>query len=335
MDRLPILKRINMNGYNRFEFFLNNLNILFAEAEMQENTGWWLYKNDARTPAFMLEGLAKIYKHAHDEEEGLKKIKDDCKLLEDALGAVDYYDNLAIDIGKIPEIKKEYLSFINKKAAEKIAVLNELLTDRKWIAHKRNRIERCREKLSNINWKTGEEEITGLRNYYRQEIDEINSFIDSRNGKFTNLEDEVHEFRRKIRWLSIYPKALNGAIQLCGNIEQKPELQNYFTPDILQSPYNKMPSPEEQEKILYLSKPDFFALSWMISAIGKLKDKGLNIYGLAEAISAIEKVNEEEAIVLAAKLNGHEGDTLNNILSEASALIRSYQQSKSLDHLLA
>jgi len=324
-----------MKGISTFNFFLSKLDLLLREAEKQDNPGWWLYKNDARTPAFMLEGLARLYKQVEDEEKGIKKIKEDFKLLEDAIGSIDYYDNLANDLGKIPSVDKKYSTYLRNRSDDKVSELNSLLSNRKWTGHKENRIMRCQEKLKKVKWNDEREDINGFRKYYREEISEINDFIDSRNGVFTKMEEEVHEFRRKIRWLSIYPRALNGAIQLSGSIEDKPELQNYFTQEIIQSPYNTMPLPEGRKEILYLSKPDFFALSWMIAAIGKLKDQGLNILGLAEAITSLDDIDEEQAIKKAIIQADSQEGALEEILRNSSELIKAYRKTNSLRHLPA
>ena len=64
-----------------------------------------VYKNDLRTPLFMLQGLARIYSHTFSEKK-FDALKNDYKLIEDALGAVDYYDSFAEQSAKINELKK-------------------------------------------------------------------------------------------------------------------------------------------------------------------------------------------------------------------------------------
>lgn len=323
-----------MQGNTRFDFFLTKLSSLISQAVQQENPGWWLYKNDARTPAFMLEGLSRLYKQVHGDDD-IKKIREDFKALEDSIGAIDYYDNLANDLEKKSSIDKKYIHYLRQNCEHKTAALNELLSERKWIGHSHNRIARCREKLDAIKWKEEAEDIELFGGYYRHVIAEINEFIDERNGQFNKLEEEVHEFRRKIRWLSIYPKSLNGSIQLSGKIEDFPELKNYFTPEIIQSPYNQMPSPEGMKSILYLLKPHFFALSWMISAIGKLKDQGLTIYGLAEALSATLHIAQDEGVSKALLLLNYGQDGISEILKSASGMVIQYRNTQSLGQLLA
>ncbi|MBS1758205.1 MAG: hypothetical protein JSU03_13100, partial [Bacteroidetes bacterium] len=82
------------HGRERFEFYLVKLEALFAQAIADKNPALWLYNNNARTPLFMLEGLAKLYAGIHNKKKFLK-IKEHFKLLEDTLGAIDYYDGFA------------------------------------------------------------------------------------------------------------------------------------------------------------------------------------------------------------------------------------------------
>lgn len=322
-----------MKGIERFNIYLDKLETQIAEASTQTDPAWWLYKNDARTTAFMLEGLSRIYETLHNKKK-FGKLNDDFKKIEDALGAIDYYDQLAMSLRKIDNVDSRYIDYLVSKAKEKTTVANKLLSDRKWIGKKRSRIQRMREKLVDANWLSEEKEIEGVKHFYLESILEINKFVDERNGLFIKMEEEVHDFRRKIRWLSIYPKSLSGAIQFKGELEDKPELNKYFTPDIVNSPFNKMPSPENNLAILYISKPDFIALSWMISAVGKWKDKGLDIFGLAEAIRALDKLEEKESVSKAEKILSNDHPSIQQILDEASTKISEYRASGSLDALV-
>jgi len=47
-------------GEQRFNFFLDQLQSLLANAQNQKNPALWLYSNNARTTLFMLEALAKL-----------------------------------------------------------------------------------------------------------------------------------------------------------------------------------------------------------------------------------------------------------------------------------
>jgi hypothetical protein len=322
-----------MNGVERFNYFLDKLDMQLREAVNQADPAWWLYKNDARTTAFILEGLSRIYESLHNKKK-FSKLGDDFKKLEDSLGAIDYYDQLALSIQSIDGIDSRYSGYLKQKAIEKTSVANRLLTERKWIGKKRSRILRMREKLVDVNWLEEKQELERVQKFYHQSIKEINKFVEERNGVFTKMEDELHEYRRKIRWLSIYPKSLNGAIQFSGELADKPELNEYFTPETINSPFNKMPSPEGQRVIMYISKPDFFALSWMISAAGKWKDKGLEILGLAEAVQSLDNLDKEQALAKAENMLAKDHPSIPQILDEASKKISAYHATRSLDALV-
>src|SRR6185295_12811971 len=74
--------------------------------------------------------------------------------------------------------------------------------------------------------------------------DDIKGFErDYENGKlhFRELEQGLHEFRRQLRWFSIYAQALGGLIQLRLVNSADPNLKKYMTDAVLNSPYNQLP----------------------------------------------------------------------------------------------
>ncbi|MEI9933334.1 MAG: hypothetical protein WDM71_00395 [Ferruginibacter sp.] len=62
------MKSKKYKGPERFEHFLKQLEELLKKASRQKNPALWLYKNDARTVLFMLEGLAKMYTSLHNKK---------------------------------------------------------------------------------------------------------------------------------------------------------------------------------------------------------------------------------------------------------------------------
>ena len=52
-------------GEQRFIFYLNQLQTLIDKAAKQKNPALWLFNNNARTPLFMLEALAKLRRLMH------------------------------------------------------------------------------------------------------------------------------------------------------------------------------------------------------------------------------------------------------------------------------
>ena len=57
-----------INGPTRFNLYLDQLERLLLEAGKQPDAALYLYQNGARTPLFMLEGLAKLYSGLHNKK---------------------------------------------------------------------------------------------------------------------------------------------------------------------------------------------------------------------------------------------------------------------------
>ena len=201
------------NGLERFDFYLNQLEKLMLDAAANENPALWLYSNNARTPLFMLEGLGKLYSGLHNPKK-FAKIGMHFKLLEDALGAIDYYDAFAKQMLTGKKISANIVKFLQSKTVEKTKFLNDLLTEKSWIGENADRLAKIRKKLNDAEWLKEDAEMKAIETYYRVSIGKINAFAKEYKDGFTELETQVHELRRKLRWLSIYPQALQGCIQL-------------------------------------------------------------------------------------------------------------------------
>lgn len=322
------------NSSEKFEFYLLQLDDLLLKASQSKNPALFLYQNDGRTKVFMLEGLAKLYAGMHNEKKFLK-LKARFKEIEDFLGGVDYYDNFAKDFVKDKSIPSKIRLFVEKKRDEKLAALNMLLLKRKWINHDPLRTKKIRKKLKKMDWKKAEIEIELIKVFYVKSIADINSFYAETGAAFSNLEEQVHELRRKLRWLSIYPQALQGTLQLKDSKHKDEVVKKYLIPEIVNSPYNKMPAKANNKATLLLEKNYFLALSNMISSLGKLKDKGLRVIVTAEAVKGTQFVSDAIALERAYKLNKMKEDGLNVIMKKAHQICALYFKENNLDKLIA
>ena len=203
-------------GPAKFVYFLNKLQVLLDNAAKQKNPALWLYSNDARTPLFMLEGLAKLYTQIHNKKK-FTKLKEQFKLLEDTLGAIDYYDNIAKDIISNKKIPTSVIAYLQAQTREKIQSLNEILVEKEWLSPSNSRIKKIQKKLNEADWLEEKEEVKAINEFYGEAIYDITEFIQTAAYHFNNIETDVHELRRKLRWLSIYPQAIQGSIQLTKN----------------------------------------------------------------------------------------------------------------------
>ncbi len=138
-----------------------------------------------------------------------------------------------------------------------------------------------------------------------------------------------------MRWLSIYAQALQGLIQL-KKATKKPKYQiNYFTKEILGSSYNKLPARPKNTAIIEFDSDSFFALSWLIKELGKLKDDGLRIEQLSRAIYISEELTELEAKEKAISTLGHKKTIEGDVLKQASEIVKiALTKDKILEKLL-
>ncbi len=322
------------NGLARFDFFLNQLQALLDKAGKQKNPALWLYQNNARTPLFMLEGLAKLYAGIHNKKK-FTKIKAWFKLLEDTIGAIDYYDSFAKEFVANKKIPTVLTSYIQAQSREKIQSLNEILKEKKWLSEDNKHMLKIRKKLAKADWQNEDVEIESIHKFYTLAIKEILNFINQKDFHFANVETDLHELRRKMRWLSIYPQALKGCIQLTVAKTAAPKyLAKYLTKEITGSPYNVMPDAAENKYFLLFDKNRFYALSWMIWELGKFKDNGLRIEVLKEAILQTSATTEKAALNKAFKLCGPGQLNINQILTTVETLCKTYCKEKNLESLI-
>jgi len=320
-------------GLSRFMFYTDQLKALLNEARDQNNPAMWLFKNNARTPSFMLEALARIYSEMHNPKR-FGKLKDQFKLIEDGLGQIDYYNMLyqAFSTGK--RIPAMYRNYIKSRLEQSAADLNETLTDKEWLPKPGVRIKKITKKLKDANWMASGKEIEALSDIYRSSIAEIEEFVAGKSYTYDNVEVDVHELRRKLRWLSIYPQALRGAIQYAEGRRSSQRLKKYLTEEILNSPYNKLPQPGSNASFLLLNKNYFLCLSWMIAKLGELKDEGLLLTGLTEAIKQVTSGTDEEVMSKAKSLLGRNQRSMQTILDEAEEITKTFISEKILQHLI-
>ncbi len=321
------------NGSTRFDFFLTQLQTLLQNAAVQKNPALWLYQNNVRTPLFMLEGLAKLYSNLHNKKM-FTKLKEHFKILEDSLGSVDYYDTFAKEFADNPAVPETVKEYLQAQSREKLQSLNEILTENKWLGENAVRIKKIQKKLSTADWLKEKDEVNALNEFYGKAIYEIAEFTHKTKFHFDNVEADVHELRRKLRWLSIYPQALRGGVQLSKTPHTPGHLIKYLVPEILNSPYNKMPDAGNAKYFLLLQENYFFALSWLIAELGKLKDTGLKIIAIKEALQQSGGVSEEEALNHTSQITGNNHPTLQQLLDDAERICKTYFDEHNLEHLV-
>ena len=279
----------NHTGLKRFTNQLHNLKNLLLLAKEAQHPALTFYSSNARQILFYLEALSRIYKEIHDEKlfEGFK---DDFKTLEDQLGKIDYYDASYKELAVLPNFPKKISDHLLLNYQQELQKLGNLLVANGWLG---NKLVEINEGLIKADWLNPDEEPKAIAKTIAKEIKSIEK--DYKTGKlnFKDLEHGVHEFRRQIRWISIYAQALDGLIQLkADSLSEK--LSIYLTKDIIESKFNVMPSSKGLSATINLSQSAFYALSWMIAKSGDLKDEGLKLICVEECMKTIKFLPELE-----------------------------------------
>jgi hypothetical protein len=312
----------NSIKFNPFLVYSTQLNTLIEAAKATENPAFYLYKNGARNIIFMLEGLTRIHKNAFVNPK-MEKWYERFKELEDLLGQIDYLDAFKNQFETNKIIDAKAVAKINTKIEKPLLILNTLLKIDNWLDGKLLKFD---DFIAKNNFKYDAKYAALIVKAYQKEINKIKDFATELHGEFKEVETELHELRRRFRWLSIYPQAFNGLFQF-----EKPAVNpdwsaKYMTEQIVNSPFNKLPNAPENLPIIYLNYPNFIALSFIIQEFGKLKDKGLQTEFLAAELS---KSKAEIPVLLGAQYLDKK-----TILATASQLLKTFFEDKVFDNLL-
>lgn len=321
-------------GTDRFSFYLQKINLLMSKAIEQKDPAMWLFTNQARTPFFMLESLARLYSKIYSSKE-IGKLYEHFKLIEDSLGQIDYYYSLSLAFAGNTKIPAEYKRYFKEQIEQISLATNELLVEKGWLSDNDKRLGKITNKLKKVDWLNSEKEVEAIGNFYKTSIDSIGKFATKTGYSFDNVEEDIHELRRKLRWLSIYPQALQGVIQYAPETKAADTIGKYLTKEIKNSPFNKLPAAGNNTYFLLLNKNYFLSLSWLIAELGTLKDEGLLLAGLTEAIEKSSGCDTEESLTRAYKLLGNKQRQMQEILAEASSLTKTYFEEGNLQHLIA
>ncbi len=308
--------------FNPFLVYSEKLKAQFQAAKASDNPALFVYKNGGRNIIFMLEGLARIHKNAFDLPK-MDKWFDRFKQLEDLLGQIDYLDAFKTQFETDKVIDAKGVSALNTKIDALILTLNDVLIAENWLDNILFKFDAFIDKTA---FKYNVKYTEKIVKTYKKDIKKITSFATDLNFEIHEVETELHELRRKLRWLSIYSLAFNGLVQLKKPTENPAWSAPYMTEKIVNSPFNKMPQAIDNLPVIYLNYPNFIALSFIIQEFGHLKDKGL-----ANELLATEFKKSEAAIK---KLLGDKYLDKPTILKHGSQLLKTFFEDNVLANLI-
>ena len=303
---------------------------LLQQAAGTSDPATYLLSHDARTPLFYLEGMTRVLMHENNPKK-MRRLNEWFKKIEDALGTMDYYTGMIQDFNsnrKIPvSLKRELVESLKSAAAN----LNTLLIELGWLGEKANRLQKIHQYNQDMDWLTQKNLHLALKKRYQSDV---RSIVRAMKRPFEEIERDVHELRRDVRWLSIYPQAFKGFVNL-QTVDPIPEsLLKYATPETVQSPFNQLAKVAGVNKVLNLNTHAYYAMSWLISQLGVLKDSGLRLLALAELLKTHNNLSEAEALKSAQTMLGAAQPSVDDLLNTARGLILQLQNDKTFTQLL-
>lgn len=308
--------------FNPFLLYSQQLNAQLHSARQSDNPALFLYQNGARNIIFMLEGLTRIHKNAfHDEK--MEKWYERFKKLEDLLGQIDYLDAFCKKFEKDNTLDDNAIVKLRKQMETPLEEMNSILVEKEWLSDKMLKFDAFIEEL---DFQYNNDYVEIITATFKKEIGKINDFAAGIHFEFHQLEAELHEMRRRLRWLSIYAQAFNGLFQLKRQATDPAWSKKYMTEAIVNSPFNTLPKAVEGLPVIHLDYHAFIALSYVIQNFGTLKDEGLQnevlVHNLHYADSHAQKM-----------LGGKYADD-KTILKTASDLLKIFYEDQVLEKLV-
>lgn len=252
--------------------YLDELQAILKKSTRQPDPALAFYKSGARNTLFRLEALARIGRGTTDKKK-FDLLYNRFKQLEDILGAMDYAEAMMKLFSSKQGLSTQAKSYFGKLFTEELRQLNLILSEDGWLngevfSGMLGQLD------SSFDFKD-DKSRKSLSEFLSDELEKVEKQY--RNGELNphDTEGGLHEFRRKIRWFSIYASSLNGLIQIKKVPATEERLKKYCTPEIVKSPFNKLPSVPKGIKPFEIQSTYFYALSWMIDELGKLKDLAL------------------------------------------------------------
>ncbi len=260
-------------AHKRFLPPIAALNAILSAVSNQKDTGLAFYNKKARDILFQLEGLCRVYRSVQDKKFFERWYKE-FKFMEDLLGRMDYHESLWNEFSTFKELKKQAeKNFLENFKHESQQVSDKLHSDG-WLSGAK--MKSFEDDLTMLKWKTDDQDVIAFGNAMCNEFDKL---VDKyRNGELDmdHLESGLHEFRRKLRWISIYAQISNGLVQLKSITTVPAGLVKYCTGEIVKSPFNVLTKPTKGQKTVVIQSHYFYAMSWLIRYLSELKDTGLS-----------------------------------------------------------
>lgn len=262
----------------RFTQHLNKVQQLLDEAVASKgpaSPAQVFFQYNARAPMFMLEALGRVYEHLDLNDKLFARIRQEAKIIEDALGQMDFWHTVAkkcndwaMPAGVTLLARDRYLETCGRTWAwveSQDWVSSRYHLDAELLPRKFSR------KLKEVEWYSPKKEARLLTKWLEAELRDIDEAIQQLD--FNDIEGGLHKARREVRWVSIYFTAVEGGFILDRSAKAPENWDRYLTKNIVENPYNQLPVPEAGDVPIKVSAPLLYALSYAIDRFGVIKDR--------------------------------------------------------------
>lgn len=270
-------------AHQRFLKPIQQLSTILVKTKSQKDKALGLYQGNARDVLFRLEALCRVYRKSGDKKFFNYWYKE-FKHMEDLLGRMDHYEEVHKEFSGYKEFKKSADKIFRLRHKEIADFLTGSLMNDGWLSGEKMQL--FTDGLAEVKWM---EEDEDLMEFGDAMCDELDKLVDKyRSGELDpyKLEAGMHEFRRRLRWISIYAQAANGTVQLRAAKKIPADLAKYCPKEISSSPFNAMEKAPKGKAVITIQSHYFYALSWLILRLSNLKDVGIRTEAFNEMMHA-------------------------------------------------
>ncbi len=247
----------------RFEPHLKGLRQIFKEKDPEKLMDALV--KGGRGYFFSIQGLARIYEDKYPDT--MESLKEQSKILEDLIGKLvdnNLHQKYAKDVGAPPEV----VALLKRQQKENRKELLRVLREEEWIESDNPRLDRWERKVEKTEWEGPKKD----RMYILEQMYENTQKLRHNDWDMNELQEGLHDFRRRVRWLSIYSRALTDLMVM----DDRPlgRWDAILKDPIAKSEYATMPESEKVKFPILIPKPIMLELTKAIEQMGDAKDTG-------------------------------------------------------------
>ncbi len=293
--------------------------------------------NALRSELFKLEGWAKLHRHwpIKKERKVFDQIHEQAKRLEDAFGALDVVRVIADDMRS--KSQPDVAALFDDRAKKARNEIKHLLKHESWFVDDdgETRTEKMRRHLAAIDWPNPDVQFDYLCVALVRDLGDVSekyrSLWKPELLKLTydrkSIEAALHEWRRQLRWFSIYFQSADGLFALAPAPNVLTAEKKKLIADYTANPFAQLPS-KRSTRVL-IDRVAFYALTRTIEEIGIYKDSAERFFNVRDAM--IKQGNTgEQATEFAKSLYG---DAPSDVPVHALKLMAEFDRFKPLAYI--